>query len=171
MIPEEKFHWEQAGLGEDGMTKHLPISVDELGRGPTDPDPAHHYVCWCGDPECPLALALQHAWAAGRRKGHDDATTTLDWMTQEQDWRGQTPSLGFRATFDQELTERPGFGRRQLRFQADPSKPPCLVPDCPGDGRYAPPGRGHRCTWDQYMEAAGGPVDVTLDEEGVDGPQ
>jgi hypothetical protein len=155
MIPEEIGFWDRLTVGEDGLPKHLPMGVDELGRGPVEPEPAHHYVCWCGDPECPLSLALQHAWASGRRKGHDDATTTMDWMSGGSEWEGQSPSIGFRATFDQELTERPGYARRQLRYQADPLKPPCVVDDCPGDGRYAPPGRGHRCTIEQYLAAIG----------------
>lgn len=59
--------WDRLGRDEGGLPAHLPMGVTREGRGPTEPDPAHHYECWCGDVECPLAIALQHAWLAGRR--------------------------------------------------------------------------------------------------------
>lgn len=32
-------------------------------------------------------------------------------------------------------------------------RPACPVEGCPGDGRYAPPGRGHTCTSEVWMGA------------------
>ncbi len=58
--------WDRLGVHGD-LAAHLPIGVNERGQGPTDPEPAHHYECWCGDVECSLTMALQHAWSAGRR--------------------------------------------------------------------------------------------------------
>jgi len=67
----EQFQWEFFGLDESGtLPAHLPMGVTADGRGPTEPDPAHHYECWCSDVECPLTLALQHAWLAGRRSAN-----------------------------------------------------------------------------------------------------
>lgn len=106
--------WDGLGLDEALMPKHFPIGVTREGQGPTEPDPPHHYQCWCGDVECVLALALQHAWMAGRRIGHEDAEAAVTWMSNDPDWRGQAPSMGFAATLSQELTERPGYARRQL---------------------------------------------------------
>jgi hypothetical protein len=110
---DDDVFWERLG-DQGGLPTHLPIGVNEYGQGPTDPEPAHHYTCWCGDLECPLALALQHAWLAGRRKGHQDANAALVWLSNDPDWEGQAPSMGFMASVDQELTERPGYARRQL---------------------------------------------------------
>ena len=59
--------WYRLGHVGDGLPTHLPMGVTRHGQGPTEPDPAHHYECWCGDVDCPLTLALQHAWLAGRR--------------------------------------------------------------------------------------------------------
>jgi hypothetical protein len=58
--------WDRLGMHGD-LAEHLPIGVNEQGQGPVEPEPAHHYECWCSDPECPLTMALQHAWFAGRR--------------------------------------------------------------------------------------------------------
>jgi len=67
--------WDQLGLDEDTlMPAHLPMGVNRVGQGPDNDSEAHHYVCWCGDPECPLTLALGHAWKAGRRVGRSDET-------------------------------------------------------------------------------------------------
>ena len=60
--------WERLGM-KGGVPAHLPLEVNEVGRGPVPGVVAHHYECWCGDVECPLTLALQHAWSAGRRVG------------------------------------------------------------------------------------------------------
>ena len=59
--------WDRLGYDDAGMPKHLPMGVNERGQGPENDSAAHAYVCWCGDVECPLTLALGHAWAAGRR--------------------------------------------------------------------------------------------------------
>lgn len=58
--------WDRLGVDSGGMPKHLPMGVTQDGQGPEDDHRAHHYVCWCGDTECPLMLALGHAWRAGR---------------------------------------------------------------------------------------------------------
>lgn len=153
MIDEEKGFWDRLGFDEGGLPAHLPMGVDEFGRGPVEPEPAHHYVCWCADVECALTIKLQHAWAAGRRQGHVDAEATMTVMSNDPDWRGQAPSMGFMATFDQELVERPGRARRQLRNMLMPERPLCPVDACTGDGRYAPPGRGHTCKIEEYLAA------------------
>jgi hypothetical protein len=57
--------WERLGVHGD-LPAHLPMGVNKQGQGPVEPDPAHHYVCWCSDIDCPLTMALQHAWLAGR---------------------------------------------------------------------------------------------------------
>jgi hypothetical protein len=49
------------------MPAHLPMGVNAYGQGPENDAEAYTYVCWCGDPECPLTLALGHAWKSGRR--------------------------------------------------------------------------------------------------------
>lgn len=58
--------WDGLGVDEGGMPRHLPMGVTREGRGPERDEAAHHYTCWCGNVECPLALALGHAWRAGR---------------------------------------------------------------------------------------------------------
>ena len=58
--------WLRLGVHGD-LPAHMPMGVTADGQGPTEPDPAHHYACWCGDIDCPLTVALQHAWGAGRR--------------------------------------------------------------------------------------------------------
>lgn len=59
--------WDLLGTAEDGMPRHLPMGVLETEQGPVGDDIAHHYVCWCGDTQCPLTLALDYAWKAGKR--------------------------------------------------------------------------------------------------------
>lgn len=59
--------WERLGTDDAGMPAHLPIGVNANGQGPEDDSAAYAFTCWCGDPECPLSLALGHAWASGRR--------------------------------------------------------------------------------------------------------
>lgn len=63
---------EWQGLNEGGLPKHLPMGVDADGNGPTDPEPPHHRVCWCADPECTWTEAL----AAERADSgvHEDST-------------------------------------------------------------------------------------------------
>lgn len=63
--------WDRLGIHGD-LPAHLPIGVNELGQGPVEPDPAHHYECWCGNVDCPLTIALQRAWLAGRRSAGSD---------------------------------------------------------------------------------------------------
>lgn len=52
--------WERLGLDDGGLPVHFPMGVDRRGRGPESPKP-HHYICWCGHPDCPLTQALQDA--------------------------------------------------------------------------------------------------------------
>lgn len=111
--------WDQVGLDEGGLPKHLPMGVTQRNEGPENDSEAHHYVCWCGDECCPLARGLQLAWEAGRRSTRSE--------------------LGARLA-----------GQRR---ESTPRRPSCVVEGCPGDGRYAPPGRGHLCTVDQYLAA------------------
>lgn len=59
--------WDHLGQDEGMLPVHLPMGVTFDGQGPEDDSEAHHYECWCGDSECPLTLALGHAWRAGRR--------------------------------------------------------------------------------------------------------
>lgn len=60
--------WDWLGVnGESGLPTHLPMGVNIAGQGPEADVDAHHYVCSCGDVECPLTLALGHAWTAGLR--------------------------------------------------------------------------------------------------------
>lgn len=59
--------WDRLGYDEGMMPAHLPMGVNERGQGPENDADAYTYVCWCGDPECPLTLALGHAWRSGRR--------------------------------------------------------------------------------------------------------
>jgi len=59
--------WDRLGMDDGGMPVHLPMGVTERGQGPEDDSAAYAYVCWCGETECPLTLALGHAWASGRR--------------------------------------------------------------------------------------------------------
>lgn len=58
--------WDQLGVDEGELPVHLPMGVTEDGQGPAGDEEAHHWVCWCGDVECPLTLALSHAWRSGR---------------------------------------------------------------------------------------------------------
>lgn len=57
--------WEKLGIMGD-LPEHFPMDVNADGQGPMSPDPAHHWVCWCSDPKCPLTKALVVAWHAGR---------------------------------------------------------------------------------------------------------
>lgn len=59
--------WDRLGPDTAGMPRHIPMGVLADGQGPVLDDIAHHYVCWCGDVECPLSLALGRAWASGTR--------------------------------------------------------------------------------------------------------
>lgn len=59
--------WERLGTDDGGMPVHLPIGVNAYGQGPEDDSAAYTFTCWCGDPECPLSLALGHAWTSGKR--------------------------------------------------------------------------------------------------------
>lgn len=59
--------WDRLGYDEGMMPAHLPMGVNGRGQGPENDADAYAYVCWCGDPECPLTLALGHAWRSGRR--------------------------------------------------------------------------------------------------------
>lgn len=53
--------------GADGLPAHLPIGVTAEGQGPTRDDDAHHWLCWCGKPDCLLNAALRKAWESGTR--------------------------------------------------------------------------------------------------------
>lgn len=63
--------WFRLGHKGDGLPTHFPMSLNREGRGPTEPEPAHHYACWCGDDKCPFTTALRYAWLAGRRSTSD----------------------------------------------------------------------------------------------------
>ena len=52
--------------GEDGLPIHLPIGVDDRGRGPTEPDPPHSVTCWCIESDCMWTRAL----ADERKRGY-----------------------------------------------------------------------------------------------------
>lgn len=62
--------WDRLGVDEGGLPAHLPMGVNERGQGPEDDAAAYTWACWCGDVECPLTLALGHAWASGKRAGN-----------------------------------------------------------------------------------------------------
>lgn len=66
--------WEQLGTDEAGMATHLPMGVNADGQGPENDSDAHHYECWCADPNCQLTKALRQAWVAGARGFHDPGT-------------------------------------------------------------------------------------------------
>lgn len=59
--------WDRLGLDDGGMPVHLPFSHTENCEGPTDDVDAHHWACWCPDPDCLLEEALNRAWLAGKR--------------------------------------------------------------------------------------------------------
>lgn len=63
--------WDQLGVDEGGLPTHLPMGVTKDGEGPEDDALAHHYVCWCGDTQCPLTVAFTLAgrasWEQGRK--------------------------------------------------------------------------------------------------------
>lgn len=113
MAEQQPFVWDRLGVDDGGLPTHLPMGVNKDGQGPEDDAEAHHYECWCIDPDCPLTAALRQAWEAGRRVGHDDAETVLTMLNNDSGWEGQGPSMGFAATFSQELTERPDHARQQ----------------------------------------------------------
>lgn len=60
--------WDRLGTDDGGMPVHLPMGVNASGQGPEDDSTAHHFVCWCGDSQCPLtralALAALNSWTA-----------------------------------------------------------------------------------------------------------
>lgn len=58
-------HWLDLGVDDGGLPIHLPMGVTAEGRGPTSDADAHHYVCWCANPDCPLTVALRQAWKIG----------------------------------------------------------------------------------------------------------
>jgi hypothetical protein len=67
------FDWSKLGTDEGGLPVHLPMGMTATGQGPENDDVAHHYECWCQDPDCPLTSALLLAWKAGIRAGRPPA--------------------------------------------------------------------------------------------------
>lgn len=68
MADRPEFDWDNLGRDDGGLPIHLPMGVTKSGQGPADGTPAlHHYECWCGDPKCPLTMALKSAWRLGVR--------------------------------------------------------------------------------------------------------
>jgi hypothetical protein len=61
--------WGQLGVDDAGMPLHLPMGVTVEEEGPANDADAHHWICWCGNGDCPLTLALGHAWRSGRFSG------------------------------------------------------------------------------------------------------
>lgn len=61
------FFWDELGVDDGGLPVHLPMGVNAQGEGPEDDAKAHHYMCWCGNRECPLTQALHLAWSSGTR--------------------------------------------------------------------------------------------------------
>jgi hypothetical protein len=59
--------WDRLGVDDGGLPTHLPMAVDEQGRGPVPDRQAWSWVCWCPDEECLLTQALMEAWRAGLR--------------------------------------------------------------------------------------------------------
>lgn len=49
---------------------------------------------------------------------------------------------------------------------AKPEGVKCMVEACPGDGNYLPPGRGHICTVDEYLNAIGGVLERIVIRKG-----
>lgn len=80
---EEGGFWDRLGVDDGLMPVHLPMGVDQDGRGPTDDSDAVRFVCWCGDADCPLTSALTLAAAvrlpqpATTVKLNDDERSTL----------------------------------------------------------------------------------------------
>lgn len=61
------FTWSALGVDDGGLPAHLPMGVTADGDGPENDSDAHHYKCWCIDPQCPLTVALLLAHQAGRK--------------------------------------------------------------------------------------------------------
>jgi hypothetical protein len=68
----KRFEWEGLGVIDGGLPIHLPMGVDQEGRGPIEPGQPYRYVCWCGQ-SCPLGEALELAWKAGRIVGQESS--------------------------------------------------------------------------------------------------
>lgn len=102
-------NWEGMGLNDGGLPAHLPMGVTAEGDGPVEPDPPHHVVCWCPDPECPLTRSLNEAWKAGRREGVRRADELFGKEFADPDWEGQC-SIGFAATVSQVFYEEVANG-------------------------------------------------------------
>jgi hypothetical protein len=66
-VTQQPFRWDACGVDEGGLPVHLPMGVDEHGRGPAGDSEAAFYVCWCMDSKCLLTGALKLAWMAGTR--------------------------------------------------------------------------------------------------------
>lgn len=64
---EGVFAWDNLGVDDGGLPRHLPFSHTVNCEGPTEPDDPDHLACWCGKP-CPLHLALRDAHRAGMRR-------------------------------------------------------------------------------------------------------
>ena len=70
--------WGRVDGYEGGLPVHLPMGLTKDGHGPEDEDP-EHYRCWCGDLNCPLTLALERAWQAGRKAEARDVAYKWQW--------------------------------------------------------------------------------------------
>jgi hypothetical protein len=67
------YDWYSLGVDDGGLPVHLPISHTSQCDGPTEPDPAHHYACWCkAGHSCPLSEALRLSHEAGARSIRND---------------------------------------------------------------------------------------------------
>ncbi len=49
------------------VPEHLPMPVNANGQGPVEEAEAESWTCWCGNPACPLSIALWEAGQAGKR--------------------------------------------------------------------------------------------------------
>ena len=81
--------WDRLGTDEAGMPVHLPMGVNAAGQGPVIDADAHHWVCWCGKPTCPLTLVLRDAGQPGRQaraaRAVQGLRDFLDWCDEARD--------------------------------------------------------------------------------------
>jgi len=81
--------WDGLGTDEAGMPVHLPMGVNAAGQGPVSDAEAHHWVCWCADPACPLTAVLRDAGLTQQRarvaRAEQGLRDFLDWCDEARD--------------------------------------------------------------------------------------
>lgn len=75
----ESDFWGRIEGHRGGLPAHLPVGLTKDGHVGQRTRTPEYYRCWCGNLDCPLTVALERAWQAGRKAEARDAAYRWQW--------------------------------------------------------------------------------------------